>query len=140
MEGRPIASQDIKLRALEHTGADVPQDISPKGEMTGTVWIEEAGSLLLPVTITNTHAVGIAQEATIAWTTERHPQLTGVWALPVAAETWDGYLNDINGRHVTSDVVSSEKRSVRWRDGRSRAPRPASSSEPGTEASSSPGA
>ena len=81
--------------------------LTGNGEMTGTVWIEEAGSLLLPVTITNTHAVGIAQEATIAWTTERHPQLTGVWALPVAAETWDGYLNDINGRHVTSDVVSS---------------------------------
>ncbi len=81
--------------------------LNGNGEMTGTVWIEEAGSLLLPVTITNTHAVGIAQEATIAWTTERHPQLTGVWALPVAAETWDGYLNDINGRHVTSDVVSS---------------------------------
>ena len=81
--------------------------LNGNGEMTGTVWIEEAGALCLPVTITNTHAVGIAQEATIAWTTERHPQLTGVWALPVAAETWDGYLNDINGRHVTSDVVMS---------------------------------
>jgi D-aminopeptidase len=79
--------------------------LNGNGEMTGTVWIEEAGALSLPVTITNTHAVGIAQEATIAWTTQRHPQLTGVWALPVAAETWDGYLNDINGRHVTSDVV-----------------------------------
>ena len=81
--------------------------LNGNGEMTGTVWIEEAGALSLPVTITNTHAVGIAQEATIAWTTERHPQLTSVWALPVAAETWDGYLNDINGRHVTSDVVMS---------------------------------
>jgi len=79
--------------------------LNGNGEMTGTVWIEEAGALSLPVTITNTHAVGIAQEATIAWTAERHPQLTDVWALPVAAETWDGYLNDINGRHVTSDVV-----------------------------------
>jgi L-aminopeptidase/D-esterase-like protein len=79
--------------------------LNGNGEMTGTVWIEEAGALSLPVTITNTHAVGIAHEGTIAWTTERHPQLTGVWALPVSAETWDGYLNDINGRHVTSDVV-----------------------------------
>jgi D-aminopeptidase len=79
--------------------------LNGNGEMTGTVWIEEAGALSLPVTITNTHAVGIAQEATIAWTRQRHPQLTNVWALPVAAETWDGYLNDINGRHVTSDVV-----------------------------------
>src|SRR4051812_26438917 len=81
--------------------------LNGNGEMTGTVWIEESGALSLPVTITNTHAVGIAQEATIAWTTARHPRLTGVWALPVAAETWDGYLNDINGRHVTSDVVFS---------------------------------
>ena len=79
--------------------------LNGNGEMTGTVWIEEAGALSLPITITNTHSVGIAQEATIAWTTERHPQLTGVWALPVAAETWDGYLNDINGRHVTKDTV-----------------------------------
>ena len=79
--------------------------LNGNGEMTGTIWIEEAGALSLPVTITNTHAVGIAQEATIAWTTARHPELTSVWALPVAAETWDGYLNDINGRHVTSDVV-----------------------------------
>jgi D-aminopeptidase len=79
--------------------------LNGNGEMTGTVWIEEAGALSLPVTVTNTHAVGTAQEATIAWTTARHPELTSVWALPVAAETWDGYLNDINGRHVTSDVV-----------------------------------
>jgi len=28
-----------------------------------------------------------------------------VWLLPVAAETWDGYLNDINGHHVTEDTV-----------------------------------
>ena len=79
--------------------------LNGNGEMTGTVWIEEAGALSLPVTITNTHAVGIAQEASIAWTRSRHPQLADVWALPVAAETWDGYLNDVNGRHVTSEVV-----------------------------------
>ncbi|HET6173167.1 MAG TPA: P1 family peptidase [Gaiellales bacterium] len=79
--------------------------LNGNGEMTGTVWIEEAGALSLPVTITNTHAVGTAHEATIAWTQQRHPQLVNVWALPVAAETWDGYLNDINGRHVRDDVV-----------------------------------
>ena len=90
--------------------------LNGNGEMTGTVWIEEAGALSLPVTITNTHAVGVAHEATIAWTTARHPQLTRVWALPVAAETWDGYLNDINGRHVTSG--QSSRRST------GRAPRP----------------
>jgi hypothetical protein len=25
----------------------------------------------------------------------------GVFSLPVAAETWDGYLNDVNGHHVS---------------------------------------
>ena len=27
------------------------------------------------------------------------------WALPVVAETWDGYLNDLNGFHVKKDDV-----------------------------------
>ena len=34
-----------------------------------------------------------------------HPALADAWLLPVAAETWDGYLNDINGHHVTEDTV-----------------------------------
>jgi D-aminopeptidase len=37
---------------------------------------------------------------------EHHPDLTDVWLLPVAAETWDGYLNEINGHHVTEDTVA----------------------------------
>ncbi len=34
-----------------------------------------------------------------------HAELTDVWLLPVAAETWDGYLNDINGHHVNEEHV-----------------------------------
>ena len=34
--------------------------LNGNGEMTGTVWIEEAGALSLPIMITNTHAVGTA--------------------------------------------------------------------------------
>jgi D-aminopeptidase len=30
-----------------------------------------------------------------------------LWSLPVVAETWDGYLNDINGFHVRQEHVSS---------------------------------
>ncbi len=30
-----------------------------------------------------------------------NPALAAGWLLPVVAETWDGYLNDINGAHVT---------------------------------------
>ena len=57
-----------------------------------------------PVAITNTHAVGTAHAAIVRWTVKHHPDLAGAWLLPVAAETWDGYLNDINGGHVTEDV------------------------------------
>jgi D-aminopeptidase len=71
------------------------------GEMTGVSWIEESGTFSGPVAITNTHAVGIAHAAVVAWTVRHHPRLADAWLLPVAAETWDGYLNDINGHHVT---------------------------------------
>src|SRR5712692_2138721 len=76
-----------------------------KGEMTGVSWIEESGTFSGPVAITNTHAVGVAHAAIVAWTVRHHPRLADAWLLPVAAETWDGYLNDINGHHVTEQVV-----------------------------------
>jgi D-aminopeptidase len=75
------------------------------GEMTGVSWIEESGTFALPVAITNTHAVGIAHAAIVAWTEQHHPELGDDWSLPVAAETWDGYLNDAGGHHVTEQVA-----------------------------------
>ena len=75
------------------------------GEMTGVSWIQESGTFAGPVAITNTHAVGIAHAAIIEWAVRRHPRMADAWLLPVAAETWDGYLNDINGQHVTQQVV-----------------------------------
>jgi D-aminopeptidase len=75
------------------------------GEMTGVSWICESGSFSGPVAITNTHAVGIAHAAIVAWTVQHHPHLADAWLLPVAAETWDGYLNDINGHHVTEQAA-----------------------------------
>jgi L-aminopeptidase/D-esterase-like protein len=75
------------------------------GEMTGVSWIQESGTFAGPVAITNTHAVGVAHAAIVAWTVHRHPRLADAWLLPVAAETWDGYLNDINGQHVTERDV-----------------------------------
>ena len=75
------------------------------GEMTGVSWIEESGTFSGPVAVTNTHAVGIAHAAIVAWTVRHHPLLADAWLLPVAAETWDGYLNDINGHHVTEQAA-----------------------------------
>jgi D-aminopeptidase len=72
------------------------------GEMTGTTWVEESGFLEGPVMITNTHSVGVVRDAVIQWRVAHgQPDPAGYWwSLPVVAETWDGWLNDINGFHV----------------------------------------
>src|SRR6266550_2466763 len=41
--------------------------LNGNGEMTGTAWVEESGFLEGPVVITNTHSVGVARDAVIAW-------------------------------------------------------------------------
>ena len=72
------------------------------GEMTGTNWVDESGFLYGPVMITNTHSVGVVRDEVISWEVNRGPKINvdDWWSLPVVAETWDGYLNDINGFHV----------------------------------------
>ncbi len=79
--------------------------LNGNGEMTGLAWIEEIGQLQTPVTITNTHSVGVARDATLRWMVKHGIGLDHDWGLPVAAETYDGDLNDINGFHVTDDHV-----------------------------------
>jgi D-aminopeptidase len=81
--------------------------LNGNGEMTGTTWVEESGFLEGPVMITNTHSVGVVRDAVIAWRVKHHaPDKDGYsWSLPVVAETWDGYLNDVNGFHVKPEDV-----------------------------------
>lgn len=74
--------------------------LNGNGEMTGTTWLEEAGALAQPVLLTSTHAVGACHTGAVEWVVRRHPVLATQWLLPVVAETWDGYLNDVNGGHV----------------------------------------
>jgi D-aminopeptidase len=79
--------------------------LNGNGEMTGTTWLEESGFLDGPIMITNTHSVGVVRDATIAWKVKQgKPDQEGYWwSLPVVAETYDGYLNDINGFHVKAE-------------------------------------
>ena len=74
--------------------------LNGNGEMTGTTWVEESGFLSGPVAITNTHSVGVVRDSIIAWALDHHLMKEDEWSLPVVAETWDGWLNDINGFHV----------------------------------------
>jgi len=78
--------------------------LNGNGEMTGTSWVEESGFLEGPVAITNTHSVGTVRDSMIVWGLS-HGALAQPWALPVVAETWDGWLNDLNGFHVKPEDV-----------------------------------
>jgi D-aminopeptidase len=81
--------------------------LNGNGEMTGTTWIDEAGSFNLPVVLSNTHAIGACHTGVVSWVNRINPQLARQWLLPVCAETWDGYLNDINGGHVRPEHVEA---------------------------------
>lgn len=81
--------------------------LNGNGEMTGTTWVEESGFLEGPVALTNTHSVGTVRDSVIAWGLT-HGAMHQDWALPVVAETWDGWLNDINGFHVKPTDVFAE--------------------------------
>ncbi len=67
------------------------------GEMTGTHWIQEAGLLETPIALTNTGSIGAAHEALLAYGSARGAAPV---SLPVVAETYDGWLNDIGAFHV----------------------------------------
>jgi len=82
------------LFAASHT-------INGNGELTGLEWIRDSGTLTTPIGLTNTHSVGVVRDALIA----AAPPGEGDWSLPVVGETWDGFLNDINGFHVRPEHV-----------------------------------
>ena len=86
------------------------------GEMTAFPWVDEAGRCEGPITITNTHSVGVARDATIRWLHDRPAARDADDAqffLPVVAETYDGELNDINGHHVHEEHVFQAIESAR---------------------------
>ncbi|MEW5988801.1 MAG: P1 family peptidase, partial [Chloroflexota bacterium] len=69
------------------------------GEMTGIHWLNESGMLCSPIGLTNTHQVGTVHQAFIAYCREHN--LCRGSALPVVAETYDGWLNDLDAFHLT---------------------------------------
>lgn len=78
--------------------------LNGNGEMTGSHWIEDSGTFMGPVCITNTHSVGMVHHAATNWMCETysdHFVKDHGWAMPVVAETYDGLTNDIVGQHVT---------------------------------------
>ena len=82
--------------------------LNGNGEMTGLAWVEESGLLTSPIAITNTHSVGVVRDALVAHEIAQAGAATELlWSLPVVAETYDGFLNDINGMHVRPEHVTA---------------------------------
>ncbi len=77
--------------------------LNGNGEMTGTTWVTESGFLETPIMITNTNSVGVVRDAVLKWFVETDWYRGEDWwyTYPVVAETYDGFLNDIYGFHVT---------------------------------------
>ncbi|WP_245993362.1 P1 family peptidase [Xylanimonas allomyrinae] len=83
--------------------AAATHSLNGNGELTGRTWIDESGSLDLPVLLTSSHSVGTVHRGVVDWVVRHHPALASQWLLPVVGETWDGYLHDINGGHLVPD-------------------------------------
>jgi D-aminopeptidase len=71
--------------------------LNGNGELTGLEWVRESGFLTTPIAITNTFSVGVVRDALAAESAD-----DDAWALPVVGETYDGFLNDAKGQHVTA--------------------------------------
>jgi D-aminopeptidase len=76
--------------------------LNGNGELTGLEWIRESGLLTTPIGLTNTHSVGVVHDALVQAAIDDGNEL---WSLPVVGETYDGFLNDINGMHITAEHV-----------------------------------
>jgi len=81
--------------------------LNGNGELTGLEWIREAGLLNGAIGITNTHSVGTVRDALVHAATRAGLAGATNWALPVAGETWDGRLNDIDGQHVQPEHLDA---------------------------------
>ena len=98
IETRPVAAR----RDLCYAGIS---SFNGNGEMTGSHWLHESGLLHGPIAITNTHQVGLVRDALVAREVAR--DLGELWCLPLVAETYDGFLNDIDAFHLTTHDVTA---------------------------------
>ena len=97
-----------KVRAAVHT-------INGFGKAHGFEQVRELGVLESPVALTNTLNVGLVADALVQHAVRQNPGI-GVntsTANVIVGETNDGYLNDVQGRHVHAEHVMAEFRHAR---------------------------
>lgn len=73
----------------------------------GLIQVEELGVLESPIALTNTLNVGLVADGLIEYSIRANPEIgiTAPTVNPVVLECNDGYLNDIQGRHVKQHHV-----------------------------------
>jgi D-aminopeptidase len=77
------------------------------GKTTGLPQLQELGVIETPIAITNTLNIGLVWDAVVEWLLQSNKEIgisTGSVS-PIVTECFDGYLNDIQGRHVKQEHV-----------------------------------
>jgi D-aminopeptidase len=72
--------------------------LNGNGEVTGLTQIESMGVIGAPLCLTNTSSIGMVYDAVAS-------RLPANGLMPVVGETWDAWLNDVEGRHVHAEHV-----------------------------------
>lgn len=80
--------------------------LNGSGEITGRSQIDEYGHLETPILLTNTFSVGAVHRAVVEWLCEVEPSVgRQYFVIPVVAETYDGFLNDVRAQQVSDRHV-----------------------------------
>jgi len=78
-------------------------NLNGNGELTGRAYLEDFGIVQGPIGISDTNAIGQVYAGIQIWSSKRFGSAT--W--PVVGETWSGFLNDIEGFHVTAETAAA---------------------------------
>ena len=77
--------------------------LNGSGEMTGIHWLEEVGLISSAIAFTNTLQIGMVRDALTYYSFTQTK--TGPFYLPIAGETYDGWLNDLSYPSLTQELV-----------------------------------
>lgn len=77
------------------------------GKLAGLSQVVELGNIETPIILTNTLSVSGAMDALIEYTLTQDGNENVRSVNAIVGETNDGYLNDIRGRHITTDQILS---------------------------------
>ena len=78
-------------------------NLNGNGEMTGRAYLDDFGIVQGPIGITDTNGVGQVYAGIQQW----HSKHFGSATWPVVAETWSGYLSDLEGFHVKGETAAA---------------------------------